>query len=501
MATTADKHLEARLGRVAIRPVARADVAFTTGAIVLFLATGVALAKGGAAPVAIAVAAFTAVGAAVVSWRHSLLGLLVYLPVSGLLIVALYPDTAPGVLAKDVLFVIPAYVGFAVHWLAQRHRLAVPGVPLLPLAALVVLVLVQMLNPAVPGALVALIGAKTWLLYIPLVLLGFELVRDRADLDRVLMVMVLAAVAPCVIGIVEAVLIYTGHASTVHGWYGQAASAVTQGFAEITTGTSQVRRVPSTFSFAAQYYSFTIAAVAIAYASWRGVLSARGHGVLGAGLLALAVVAALLSGARGAFAFVPLLLLIMVALDSAPGGRVRRASVVALVATACLVAASSLLGSSLRPLLGDVASHGFAQLDLALVQGLRHAVDVTILGIGTGMDTVAARYAVPDDQLFQAIGGTWQESWWVKAILELGVAGLIAVVALLGTIAVRAVRSTARLNDAGLRAVSAALTAYVLWGLLIGFKAQYLDLDPMNIYFWLFLGILARLPFLERASP
>ena len=36
--------------------------------------------------------------------------------------------------------------------------------------------------------------------------------------------------------------------------------------------------------------------------------------------------------------------------------------------------------------------------------------------------------------------------------------------------------------------------------LVYSLKAQYFDLDPINIYFWLFAGILMGLPRLERRA-
>ena len=48
-------------------------------------------------------------------WRWPLYALLVYLPVSGIAILAAYPgrtDRAVAILAKDFLFVIPAYALF-----------------------------------------------------------------------------------------------------------------------------------------------------------------------------------------------------------------------------------------------------------------------------------------------------------------------------------------------------------------------------------------------------
>jgi len=49
--------------------------------------------------------------------------------------------------------------------------------------------------------------------------------------------------------------------------------------------------------------------------------------------------------------------------------------------------------------------------------------------------------------------------------------------------------------------VSAAILALMGWVLIYCLKAQYFDLDPINVYFWLFAGILMSLPRLERREP
>jgi hypothetical protein len=36
---------------------------------------------------------------------------------------------------------------------------------------------------------------------------------------------------------------------------------------------------------------------------------------------------------------------------------------------------------------------------------------------------------------------------------------------------------------------------------LYSMKSQYLDFDPMNIYFWLFAGMAMKLPLLQREPP
>ena len=58
-------------------------------------------------------------------WRWPLYALLVYLPVSGIAILAAYPgrtDRAIAILAKDFVFVIPAYALFAGNSLLHRKR-------------------------------------------------------------------------------------------------------------------------------------------------------------------------------------------------------------------------------------------------------------------------------------------------------------------------------------------------------------------------------------------
>ena len=125
------------------------------------------------------------------------------------------------------------------------------------------------------------------------------------------------------------------------------------------------------------------------------------------------------------------------------------------------------------------------------------AVHKTWLGLGAGSDSTAARYAFPTTELQTSVGSV-QESWYVKAYLELGVFGLVAALALLGAILYRSARVHIRIRDSRLKMVSAAILALMGWVLVYSVKAQYFDLDPINIYFWLFAGIMMGLPRLER---
>jgi hypothetical protein len=448
-----------------------------------------------------------ALAAGVHDWRRAVYGLLLFLPFSGIPYIVLYPNVRLALFVKDALFVAPAYLGFVASRQVQRRRLPSGTLPAVLLVLFGLLVVVQVFNPALPNRLVGLIGAKVWLFYLPLCLLGYHLVETRGDLNRLLTTMSLAAVVPALVGLVEVALIYSGHPDLVYRWYGGAAESATQGFVQFDfLGGGSLRRIPSTFSFTAQYFSFTVTMVAITYAWWRGVL-ARGRtvtgqvaagplpGWVGAAAWLLLLTASLLSGARAAILFVPFLVVLIVMLEARglrlPVGRMMMPSAL-LVAVTVVV-----LGASAGTLVSHAVEVGLEEFQSVFVDGFRHGLSTSVAGLGAGIDTNGARYAFDQPEHFTAVGGTWYESWYVKAYLELGFMGLVLVVAILGQLVAAGLRRHATLRDPRLRTVSACLLALVIWNLIYAVKAQFMDLDPTNVYFWLLIGVLARLPDLD----
>src|SRR2546423_14909442 len=97
-----------------------------------------------------------------VRWRRGLDLYILFIPFSGALELFLYPASWP-VLIKDVLFAMPAYIGFAMSGELARAWSGLPR-SVGALAFLFVgIVLVQALNPAGPGLLATFIGLKVWL--------------------------------------------------------------------------------------------------------------------------------------------------------------------------------------------------------------------------------------------------------------------------------------------------------------------------------------------------
>jgi hypothetical protein len=457
---------------------------------------GLAVARGYGMPLLGLALFVAAVLLAVHNWRWAVVGLLVYMPFSGLSVIALYPHTTVPVLVKDFLFVLPAYLGFIALRTSRRDNFSFKGAPVVLFVMLALLVVGQAFNPDLPNALVGAIGIKVWLLYIPLYFLGYHLIRDKADLCRMLGLMSVVALPAIVLGIIEAVLVNGGHANLVYRFYGNAASATTQNFAEFNlAGGGSIRRVSSTFSFGAQYYAFAISMIVVTYGWLR---SRSGHSrwsLLGRTAWLLAIAAALTSGSRGAIVFVPLLILLITLFE---GGHFTRLFGRMLAPAAVLLGALSVFHSPLRVLIGHVLQVGRQEFASVFVLGFSRAFDLTFTGVGTGADTSASRYAFAQAVAPPGVGGTWYESWYVKAALELGIAGLLLVALTIGVILTRGWHAHRSLRDPGLRAVSAALLAFLVWNLIYGIKGQYMDFDPINVYFWLFAGIVMKLPALER---
>ena len=440
------------------------------------------------------------------NWRWSIYGLLCYLPFSGIPILAAYPgrtERAVAILAKDFVFVIPAYVGFLAFFALRRRRFWFPGAPLVLFGLLALVVLIQAFNPELPNHLIGFVGIKIWLFYIPLVFLGYHLVQSRPDLFRVLGLMSLVAIVPIMVGLVEVVLYYAGEAGTVYSAYGDAAAPATQNFTTfVLPGGCEIRRVPSTFSFFYQYYLFAASMIVIVYGWWRGSRPA-GRQLWGGGVLfGLVCLAALFSGLRLAFVVIPLLVIVMLILARKSANTLPWAAV---AAGACVLLVGGGVGAGTCGIAQHLTATTTEETHHVITTGVSEAVHRTWLGLGAGADSTGARYAFPNVEQASLPVGSVQESWYVKTYLELGVFGLVIVAALLGTILFRIFRLHQRIRDPRLKVVSAGIVALIGWVLLYNVKAQYLDLDPINIYFWLFIGMLMKFPLLERepteASP
>lgn len=424
-------------------------------------------------------------------WQRGFYGLLMYLPFAGVVTLALYPWKAT-LLFKDLFFLVPAYIGFFTRLAVGQESLSgLPRVPVGLMIALSILALVG-LAPAGGGNLqMGLIGLKVWLLYFPLFFLSFVCVETERDLFLLLRLLAILAFIPAAVGIAEAILANLGGYQTVmESFYGEMAPQTTQGFAQFSVGEGTLARIPSTFPFVTQYFGYTLTMLPVCYALGRGAPFLWWRS-LGRGMLVLVAVASFLSGARSAFVFTPLLLILMFAFERGFSGFVPSGTYI----VGPLFTALAILGIGTVALYRHISTLFVSYAGDVAYGGLAEALHLTFWGVGTGTGTGAARYALTDPDSFRAI-----ENYYAKAAYELGLPGLLVVVGLFVSIVWLGLLSHRRLQDPLLRSASAGFLAFFVMMMLNNFKGWQIDLDPVNVYFWVFAGILMKLPILDRST-
>jgi O-Antigen ligase len=110
----------------------------------------------------------------------------------------------------------------------------------------------------------------------------------------------------------------------------------------------------------------------------------------------------------------------------------------------------------------------------------------------------------PDSDVYTPVlgaNGVYQpDNYYVKTVIELGVLGLWFLIRVLYG-AVRESRALERVPDRTDAALGVGITAFLLAAIFSMFFATYLELFPMDAYFWLLLGVTAATVREYRATP
>jgi hypothetical protein len=400
-------------------------------------------------------------------WRDGVVVLLCALPFAG---APAFVAGEPGLAVRDLCVVAPVYAGFAIEMTRSGDR-ALPAatVAMVALGLFAALVVVQVLRA--PNALSGAIGARVWLAYLPMLAIGYRFARWADGFEAILRITALLGLVPASIALAEcAYAVGRGDFGPLENLYGAWQLTETQRFVVFTTGDAHLRvpRVPATFTGVTQYFGFSL----VAFAAALGMAYRRG----GAWALCALVLAAgaLASGARAGYVAVPAIAVLSFVLS----GPLRSRPHAFVVAGACYVLFALIIGSAIAGIAQAVPSH--------VVVSLRAAADeltssFSLFGHGTGWDTNAAlRYGGVDERRYI-------ENWYAKAMLELGVAGLACIVIAFAAFAAAAWRALRSL-DPETKRLAAPTVALLAVAAVLLLKGPYIDLDPLNVYFWLLLG-------------
>ncbi len=402
-------------------------------------------------------------------WRAGVVVLLCALPFAG---VPAFLAGEAGLAARDLCIVAPLYAAFAVEMTRSRER-ALPEITLalIALAAFAVLAAAQTLRS--PNVLSGAIGLRVWLAYVPMLAVGYCFARTSGNFETMLKITAAMGLVPAALAGAEcAYAVARGDFGPFERLYGAWQLTETQRFVVFTTGDGHLRipRVPSTFTGVTQYFGFSL----VAFAAALGMAYRRGGAWT---LCALALAAgAFASGARAAYVAVPAIALLSFVLS----GRMRSRPHAFLVAGAAYLLFALIIGSAISGIALELPAHTMVSLRTA---GDELRSSFTIIGHGTGWDTNAAlRYGAVDERRYI-------ENWYAKAMLELGVVGLACIAVAFGTMGMALLRRL-RALEPDARRLAAPIVALLAIVAALLFKGPYVDLDPLNVYFWLLLGAL-----------
>ncbi len=419
-------------------------------------------------------------------WERALWMLILFLPFGGGISLMMRPNPF-GPLLKDFLFVLPVYAVFVLFHMRELRNARIPNPISLLFVLFAAVVLLQTFNPGVRDLVAGAVGIKVWLLYIPLAYLVSAMIIRAEDLVGLLRGATVVAIIPCSLGILQFAMASTiGYAETMTMFYGHNAAAATQNFTYFEMGTSFFR-IPSTFSFVTQYSGYTLMMLVVTYMH-QSVEPHPGWRLLAKIMTGVVFIAAILSGARANFLFAPMLLLVILFLDA----KLKRLTLWLLVGPFVMITTLNTVGLDLFIVAdktgGLVTNYGSELVIPDLINSLVNSP----LGQGVGTNTGASRNLMSASEI--ALLPPMIEGYYAKAIIELGIPGLIIQLGISFLLLFYGFGIHLRMRDPMGRSCSAAITGFIIVMAIHSFKGWQIDLDPINVWYWILVGILFRLP-------
>ena len=415
------------------------------------------------------------------SWVRGIYLLILAVLFGGIIGVRLGSGAYP-IIFRDVAIVIPLYMAFLA---SGRVATTIKELPLEIALGLFVIgawMTLCLFNPTSGSGQALMIGLKVWVFYVPFILVGMALAQSPSKMFKTFRVMLVLGLVACSIGLIQAFLIrIIGYSSAISLFYGTAGAQVTQGYSFFAFG-GGVFRIPGTFSFTSQYVGFLHFFLTITIIEANADPDPRFR-QLGSAAFYLSLVAAVVSGTKGALITFPIFVMLYVIL-----GLMRlRILVAAPVAVMAGLWALSSIGVDIPSLFSSGVSQTESYAQGFIFQQIERGLQSGAFGNGIGSNTGAARYAALGVDAGLRIG---LESYYAKIAAELGWIGLVLFsaffLAIVGRLGLALLRHRGRQTIATI----GPLAIYVLFILISCFKGWALDVDPANVFFWLSLGLI-----------
>ena len=403
-------------------------------------------------------------------------------------------------LAKD-FFYVPVLI--AIVFTTKTFQELLPKIKLVSLwlltfigCCLAVFILIniptQLSNPNSNYLIIGLIGLKVWLGYIPLILCGYYFLQQFNDLlllNRLLIVVIFIC---CCLCLIQYSLLSTDVCP------GNAALEIPARLkaslqAQCFVGGSLLYnpergliRLPGTFASPWHWAWFLIASIFIAYGNSVSDPSRAWQGMSWATIISIAA-ATIVSGQRTALLLVPLILLSLLLFTQE---RKRWLPLKLLVISSIIFLLAHVFPLIREQIDNFIYRWNYSPPQEFIADQLNWLWQnyLTLLGNGVGTATNAA-------SLFGKV--QFIETFHVKLMFELGIISSLVFLGLVTSISYCLFKIVCSLRSPSLRQLSVCLWLFIL---LISYNPFFypLDIDPIAIYYWLFVGIIVKLPILDK---
>lgn len=428
----------------------------------------------------------------------------IYMPFAGTITYWVGGGNALFQLAKDG-FAYPAMLAIFLQLKKQRQPLIVPKSFQTPLKVLLAMVFLTLFAVNLPlqfdnsfngqGFFMGLLGIKVFIGYIPLITCTYYLIRDKKDFLRFNRLHVVLAIVCCLLGILQYLMLTTGRCKGTDHLTGDELFKATLdakclvGGALVYSPSQNMIRLPGTFVAPWQWAWFLIANAFITFASAFSDPSPKWQVVSFFGM-AVVFINAVISGQRIALLLVPVIIVMLLVLTGQLAKPSRFIPIVGGLAT-LIVAGFVLFPDVVQERIDSTVARWQASPPTEFIA---HQVEFTskgqdgILGNGLGRATNSARM----------FGKTILiETYYPKLLYEIGPLGVLAFLGAVTSLTIATFKIWRSRKDKSMRSYAASFWVFIFF---ISYQTYYypLDVDPVTVYYWMFVGMTLKIPEIER---
>lgn len=340
------------------------------------------------------------------------------------------------------------------------------------------------------------LGFKVLLGYVPLIFCTYYLIKDKPTLLFFSRLLVTLVIICCVLGLTQYWMLKTGRCAGTRGYVGDLLYKATLearclvGGSLIYSPEVNMIRLPGTFVSPWHWAWFLVSSAVICYASAFSEISQKWRLAALVGLT-LVLINAVVSGQRLAFFAVPMIVGLMTILTGQIANLKRFLPIIFSVALLLAVGFSFLNPDFIQQRYDSAVARWQNSPPTAFIQEqLDFAIrnQGGILGRGLGVATSSARF-------FGYI--SFVETFHSKILFELGYIGFALYMIFITHLVYLAFRTYLSLKDPTLRGFAGSYWVLLLFVAYLPYWYA-LDTDPVGVYYWIFAGVIFKLPVIEK---